>query len=828
MNTTEAEKQALAIYELICATSADRPYSGNSVGEMLRNIGDWRANSEALDALSRCGAGVHLAFLKHSFEWLRAESKEYSNFGVCQTLMDATVIALQLVPKPLPADIVLGLLRENRQNYGAARLYFPFRQFLATLTRDQVSDEIRGELRKLYQQYAPSPTGKIEESMQEFRDRIAELMWAEDEKRPDPGRGPWSQIVFEEIHAKNEITRSGWEALLQHCWELEQAAPGKKWNTRARELVTALGEAEARETMINWLAFGPTPGQPSEARSPIEDSPYQKGVVWCLGLGREREAALAIANFGVACLRKIPMIGAVSQKVGFACVQALGAMESSEAISQLTRLRAKVKYSVARRLIEKSLLKAAERNGITVEELEDISVAGYGLSPEGLVEVPVGDAKATIRLGNDGSAGIAWHNADGKLVKAAPAHIKKAFAKEVKAMGALAKELEQSYSAQRVRLEAGLMTTRIIQMKHWQQYFVEHPLLGLLGRHLIWVFSNSQGWERSGVWQNGEVLDSNNQPVDLAAAERVRLWHPLSSEASQVQQWRKRIFAAGIRQPFRQAFREFYQITEDERKTKVYSNRFAGTILRQHQFASLCRERGWTYRLMGAHFDGVNVPSKKIDALNMHVEFYVDLPSDRDRSLLESGLGEASEAGINLFVGSDQVRFYRDRHEADIEEIPAIVYSEVMRDIDLFTSVCAVGDDETWTDQGERSIGVFQERFDLRELTAITELRVEMLSRVLPFTKLGDRCQVLKDRLEIRGQLGTYHIHLGWGGAMLLTNSGNCWLRIPQRLLDTVNIDLSEVPLDMDYRTEMALRKASVLAEDWKIDDPELIKQLMP
>jgi hypothetical protein len=151
-----------------------------------------------------------------------------------------------------------------------------------------------------------------------------------------------------------------------------------------------------------------------------------------------------------------------------------------------------------------------------------------------------------------------------------------------------------------------------------------------------------------------------------------------------------------------------------------------------------------------------------------------------------------------------------------------------MRDIDLFTTVCAVGEDETWADQGDRSIGFFQERFDLQELTAVTELRAETLSRVLPHTQLADRCKVVKDRLEVRGQLGTYQIHLGWSGAMLLTDSGNRWLRIPQKLLDAVRIELSGVPVDVDYRTETTLRKACVLAEDWKIEDPDLIKQLMP
>src|SRR5262249_6107713 len=151
------------------------------------------------------------------------------------------------------------------------------------------------------------------------------------------------------------ISRSGWHCLLEHCRALEQAVPPAKWKKRFEELTSALGEAEVQRRLESWLALGPTPGQPSEATSPIEDSAYQKGVVWCLALSHQPEMATTLGDFAIACLRKIPMLGAVSQKVGFACVQALGSMECTEAVGQLTRLRVKVKYSVALRLIEKSL-----------------------------------------------------------------------------------------------------------------------------------------------------------------------------------------------------------------------------------------------------------------------------------------------------------------------------------------------------------------------------------------------------------------------------------------------------------------------------------------
>ena len=250
--------------------------------------------------------------------------------------------------------------------------------------------------------------------------------------------------------------------------------------------------------------------------------------------------------------------------------------------------------------------------------------------------------------------------------------------------------------------------------------------------------------------------------------------------------------------------------------------------MRQHQFASLCRDRGWDYRLMGAGFDGANVPTKKLDPWNMRVEFYVDLPSDRDQSLLDSALGDQSGAGINLFVGSDQVRFYRDAREVAIDDVPAILYSEVMRDVDLFTSVCAVGEDETWADQGDRGIGIFSNGFNLQELDGLIALRRELLSLALPHTPIHDRCTIHKAWLEVRGQLGTYRIEFAWGGASLVTDTGFRWLRIPRKVLDTVALDPAAFPVEPDYRVEGILRKAHVLADDWKIDSPELIKQLMP
>src|SRR5581483_12285328 len=277
--------------------------------------------------------------------------------------------------------------------------------------------------------------------------------------------------------------------------------------------------------------------------------------------------------------------------------------------------------------------------------------------------------------------------------------------------------------------------------------------------------------------------------------------HPLSSGDAELKAWRERVFVSGVRQPFRQAFREFYQVTEAEQRSKTYSNRFAGVFLRQHQLSSLCKARGWEYRLMSAAFDSANLPTKRLAAFNMIAEFHVDLAADRDLSLRSSGLNEQSGTGINLFVESDQVCFYRDGRQIDLLEVPAIVYSEIMRDVDLFTAVCAIGEDENWCDYGDRSAGILFDPWNPVELSSVVALRAELLARALPHTSIADRCRIEKGKVIVRGELGTYHVSLLWAQALLVKDNAVRSLRIPRKVLDAVPLDLPSIPVELDHRT---------------------------
>ena len=154
-----AISEALAIYETICATSKDRPFNFQTREQMIRELAAWKAANPGLQSIAKASPDVLRAFLAESAAWLKAESQVHGNFRVSHGLQEAVAYALEAVPKPLPPELVVGTLEEIRKDFMAHHT-FPLYQFLSTLNRDDVTDEIRAQLRKLQFFYLPSPRGQ--------------------------------------------------------------------------------------------------------------------------------------------------------------------------------------------------------------------------------------------------------------------------------------------------------------------------------------------------------------------------------------------------------------------------------------------------------------------------------------------------------------------------------------------------------------------------------------------------------------------------------------------------------------------------------------------
>jgi hypothetical protein len=507
--------------------------------------------------------------------------------------------------------------------------------------------------------------------------------------------------------------------------------------------------------------------------------------------------------------------------------------------AQLERVRLGVKQPTYARGIERALDEAAARAGMTRDDLAELTVPDFGLE-QGRRSVPVGEATAELCVTGIDVA-LTWRDAHGAARKAEPAEVKRAHAAELKELKRLREDVARMLAAQRDRIERLPLAERAWSLVDWRARYLDHPLIGGLARRLIWRFSDGAR-VRDGAWLDGQLVDSMDLPLDLGPATRVALWHPVYAEASAVLAWRTWLERHEISQPFKQAHREVYLLTEAERATRVYSNRFAGHILRQHQFNALATTHGWRNKLRLMVDDTYPPATLDLPHWGLRAEYWVEGAGDNYGT-------DTNATGTYLYLTTDQVRFYHTGAPANhahaggggytrwrpfgaqgdalpLEQIPPIVLSEVLRDVDLFVGVASVGNDPTWQDGGPAGrYREYWESYSFGELSATAETRRLLLARLIPRLAIADRCAIEGRFLRVRGELRTYKIHLGSGNILMEPNDQYLCI-VPSRGRAEGMTEPLYLPFAGDTVLSVILSKAFLLADDTTITDPTITRQL--
>jgi hypothetical protein len=310
----------------------------------------------------------------------------------------------------------------------------------------------------------------------------------------------------------------------------------------------------------------------------------------------------------------------------------------------------------------------------------------------------------------------------------------------------------------------------------------------------------------------------------------VRLWHPLEAVAGEVAAWRALLMHDRVVQPFKQAHRELYPLTDAERAIGLYSNRFAGHILRQHQSVALARLRGWRATLrINADVPNDQPTHVRLPDYGLAAELWTEAAGGDD--------AEMTDAGAYVFISTDRVRFRRLSPGAEgrdalgdplpLEAVPPRVFSEVMRDVDLLIGVSSIGNDPSWIDRGadaehpNRWAAGYWERHSVAPLDVSGENRQQLLAEILPSLAIAERCTLLDRYLVVRGRLRTYRIHLGSGNVLM---DDDRYLCIVSRGADDVTDAF--LPFEGDRMLSIILSKAVMLAADDRIRDPTILQQL--
>jgi hypothetical protein len=645
-----------------------------------------------------------------------------------------------------------------------------------------------------------------------FKKTVQRLESLLEQKRagmPDEGDG-WATAVRNDIARLPEKQRKAWLALLENAPKGTTAKPTAAWRKHADDLLAAIGAEHFAARMEQWFGLV---GTAATERIQARNAALLRALVWYASLLKGEAVCRALANGVEGGLRKLPNGGLYASSVAKACLAALEEMPGSDGVAQLLRLKHRVKSPWGQEEIQKALTSAVDRSGVSMTELEEITTPTFDLDSTGTLQKRAGPFTAQLQITGTHEVTISWLDSDGKaLVNAAKSL--KPHGDEVKSVKRLSSDLEKMLGAQRERMEQLYRADRTWTYENWRTRYLDHPLLSHQCRRLIWQFTKGKR-SAAGIWREGSLVDAKGRELDwIEPGSSVQLWHPLGVAADAVHAWREWLERNEVTQPFKQAHREIYVLTDAELATRTYSNRFAAHVLRQHQFKALCDARGWKYEFLGKWDSGG------------HVGAMLDLPHWELRAhfWLDHGGSQFSPAGVALHVSSDQVRFSDANTEArELTSVPALAFSEVMRDVDLFVGVCSIGADPAWNDGGEERHRAYWHDFSFGELNATAETRRDVLTRLLPKLKIAKQCSLDGKFVIVRGKLRTYKIHLGSGNILMEPNDQYLCI-VPDRSR-RAGSDLF-LPFEGDHTLAVILSKAFLLSEDDKISDAAIANQI--
>lgn len=455
-------------------------------------------------------------------------------------------------------------------------------------------------------------------------------------------------VTLGTFHARQPPeARARWRALLLHLDELSGAAPSRRWTTQLDEHLERVGRPSVGAVLPEWLEcidvdanrFSPS---------------LLKGLVWA---SRALDAELAARLLGELAERadqKVPGHGPMSRGVVNACLKVLGSLDSDAAVAQLTRLKGVIEYRDAHEQLERAFAGAASRRELSVEQLEDRVVPdAAGLT------APIGAWTPSITF-DEGAPVLGWVRADGKRTQRVPVELQREHPEEVAARKTKFAEFEEVLEAQALRLERFFWSQRSIPLAEFQQHTLDHPVVSLLARALVWTVG-----DRPALWFDGAFIDAAGRVFEPAASASVQLWHPATGDAQAIDAWRGRLSVLGLTQPFLQVERPVFVLTDLERAGGV-TRRWEGRRLRQQRLHVMCRRRQWeTSRIEPGQGDAV---ARRHEAWGLRVvlEVLADGP-------------DSTNSGAATWLRAGALRLERAE---GLSSVPPVVLSESLFDVD--------------------------------------------------------------------------------------------------------------------------------------------------
>ena len=385
------------------------------------------------------------------------------------------------------------------------------------------------------------------------------------------------------------------------------------------------------------------------------------------------------------------------------------------------------------------------------------------------------DVDVYIKIDDLGQSEIIYEKA-GKELKSLPTKLKKD--KYIEDIKEVHKNLKEQYRRSRKMLEEAMEDGT-----EFYGYEIENlmtnPVIAPILKSLVFKMGNDLGY-----YEDKKLKSAKKKAVAVKDDSLLKIAHCFDLfESGDWASYQKDIFDRELKQPFKQVFRELYVKTADE-KGRDKSLRYAGHQVQPTKTVALLKTRRWI-------IDGQEGLEKVYYKENIIAKIYALAdwfsPADIEAPTLE------------------EVQFF-DRKTFKpilIDNVPDLVFTEVMRDIDLVVSVAHVGDVDP-----EASHSTIEMR------KAIVEFNCKLFK--LKNVKFSE------NHVLIKGERAEYSIHLGSG--LIHQKAGSAINVLPVHSQHRGRVFLPFI--DDDPKTAEIMAKVILFAQDDKIKDVFILEQI--
>ncbi|WP_165224179.1 DUF4132 domain-containing protein [Aquisphaera insulae] len=341
---------------------------------------------------------------------------------------------------------------------------------------------------------------------------------------------------------------------------------------------------------------------------------------------------------------------------------------------------------------------AAARRGVSVDELGDRVVPWLGFEPGKPRMVEASGKSYEVMISPEWK--LTYRDVEkNKKVSALPKSAPKEVLAELKSEAAL---LKDAVKGQKARLENLLVVQHRWPVDRWRELFLEHPVLLPFAMRLVWGSYNAVG-ELIATFQALEdrsLTTAEDDVYELTGDDNatVGMVHPLELDAETLAAWRTHLADYEIAPPFPQLDRPVIAVKEEDRTTRI-SRALHGTSLNAMTFRGRAEKLGW---VRGSVNDGGSVdaflksfPAAKVDAF-LGVEGMNVVSGVEDSIRLEDFSFVGSGSVVVRSYTYDRPSDVTDSRLIPFEDVPPIVFSEVMADLSRITG-------KSGTEEGENS-----------------------------------------------------------------------------------------------------------------------------